>query len=60
MHKCTIMNNDPLTSFRLFDVAELIDDTTCYSSNNDVTGSGYWAPSVCFGIDVGDVKHPKA
>ena len=49
MHKCKIMNNDPLTSFRLFDVGhsmwaytvfiEQTDDTACYSSNNDVTGS---------------------
>ena len=51
MHKGKIMNNDSLTSlcgpFCAYTVfIEPADDTTCYSSNNDVTGSediGYLA-----------------
>ena len=43
---------------------EPTDDTACYSSKNDVTGSDILGIydifySVCFGIDVCDVKRPK-
>ena len=35
-------------------------DTTCSSGNSDVTGTvEIGAPSVCFVIDVGDVKRHK-
>ena len=65
MQKCTIMNNEKLTSFKYSIWAfcehtvfiEPKDDTTCFSSNNDVeltVKMGHL--DFVYGIDVGDVK----
>ena len=64
----SIINVEQLTSFKLFDINLLYlyvsieprDDTTCFKQQSRHRYHRNGTPSVCFGIDVGDVISPKS